>query len=331
MTGGCCVVTTIQEPTPSLRALAPRLAETRTPMIVVGDKKGPARFELPGARFYSLEEQVGLDFRLAKLLPTGHYVRKNLGYLLALRENPAWIFETDDDNAPKPNWQVKAARVAAARTVRQKGWVNVYRCFTGANIWPRGLPLRHARDGAPMAEAESEVHAPIQQLLADGAPDVDAVWRLSVGAEPFAFDGGTAVALARGAWCPFNSQSTWWFPEAYPLLYLPSTCTFRMTDIWRSLVAQRCLWELGGCVAFHAPEVLQERNAHDLMRDFADEVPGYLQNERVADILASLSLRRGAGAVVDNLAACYDALIAQGVLGADERGLVRAWIADLSS
>ena len=48
-----------------------------------------------------------------------------------------------------------------------------------------------------------------------------------------------------------------------------------MTDIWRSFVAQRILQENDWAVLFHAPTVSQERNEHDLMRDFADEVPGY--------------------------------------------------------
>jgi hypothetical protein len=327
--GGCCVITTIQEPTSSLRTLAPRLAEIGTPMIVVGDKKGPARFDLPGATFYSLDDQLALDFRLAKLLPTGHYVRKNLGYLLAFRRSPLWIFETDDDNAPKPNWDPKDARIPA-RMIRHRGWVNVYRCFTAANIWPRGLPLRHARDTAPAGEPEPSVYAPIQQLLADGAPDVDAAWRLSVGNEPFTFDAGPTVALAPGAWCPFNSQATWWFPAAFPLMYLPSTCTFRMTDIWRSLVAQRCLWELGHSVAFHAAEVEQERNAHDLMKDFEDEVPGYLKNEQIARTLDALTLRPGVDALTDNMIRCYEALVATGVLKPEEMQLVRAWIDDLA-
>jgi len=29
------------------------------------------------------------------------------------------------------------------------------------------------------------------------------------------------------------------------LMYLPIKASFRMTDIYRSFVAQRCLWELG--------------------------------------------------------------------------------------
>jgi hypothetical protein len=113
-------------------------------------------------------------------------------------------------------------------------------------------------------------------------------------------------------------------------MYLPSTCTFRMTDIWRSLVAQQCLWELGQGVTFHPPEVDQERNAHDLMRDFEDEVPGYLLNERIARVLAETKLRAGVDGVTDNLVRCYEALVGGGILRKEELGMVRAWVEDLS-
>ena len=55
----------------------------------------------------------------------------------------------------------------------------------------------------------------------------------------------------------------------YPLLYLPAYCSFRMTDIWRSFVAQRIAWENGWRLLFHGPTMEQERNVHDLMKDFA--------------------------------------------------------------
>jgi hypothetical protein len=324
-----CVITTIQPPTPSVHALHARLAQHRIPTIVVGDKKGPAQFDLPGTRFVPLAEQQQLPFTLARLLPTGHYVRKNLSYLLAFAAGATAIYETDDDNAPNAAWSPRTARTTA-RPLHHAGWVNVYRCFTSANIWPRGLPLRHARDTTSYdLRPEQPVESPIQQLLTNVAPDVDAAWRLTVGAEPFAFDPAAtqSVHLAPGAWCPFNSQSTWWFRVAFPLMYLPSTCTFRMTDIWRSLVAQRCLWELGQGVTYHPPEVDQERNAHDLTRDFADEVPGYLHNERIAQTLAALHLTPGDTSA--NLVRCYEALVAASVLAASELDLVGAWVADV--
>jgi hypothetical protein len=321
-----CVITTVQEPTLSVRHMHARLREHDIPLIVVGDKKGPPRFELPGARFVPLEEQAKTNFALAPLLPTGHYVRKNLGYLLAFAAGASAIFETDDDNAPNTHWSPKTLQTTA-RPLAHTGWANVYRCFTDANIWPRGFPLRHARDRTTyLLQPARRVESPIQQLLTNHAPDVDAAWRLTVGAEPFSFASeSAAVLLNPGAWCPFNSQSTWWFRPAFPLMYLPSTCTFRMTDIWRSLVAQRCLWELNQGVTFHPPEVDQERNAHDLMRDFEDEVPGYLLNERIAAVLAGTKLT---GAMTDDLVRCYEALVAGQILRPEELTLVRAWVAD---
>jgi hypothetical protein len=165
--------------------------------------------------------------------------------------------------------------------------------------------------------------------LVDGSPDVDAVWRL-IFDRPFRFQPGPSIALISGVWCPFNSQSTWWWPEAFPLLYLPSCCNFRLTDIWRSLVAQRCVWEWGGAVTFHASEVTQRRNKHNLMRDFQDELPGYLSNDRLRRILEDLPLEAGPDAAGNNLWRCYEALVSQGMFPKKELRLVRAWLEDLA-
>jgi hypothetical protein len=211
--------------------------------------------------------------------------------------------------------------------------VNAYRHFSGEVIWPRGLPLDwiHApiimgdRPGVTLARnAEGAYWCPIQQGLADGSPDVDAIWRLVLDRE-FRFQRADSVCLPPGQWCPFNTQSTWWWPAAYPLLYIPSYCSFRMCDIWKSLVAQRCLWEFDAGLVFHGPEVWQDRNAHQLMRDFADEVPGYLENHRLASVLERSQLRPGCANATDNLIRCYEALIAAKILPAEEMQLVRLW------
>jgi hypothetical protein len=311
--------------------LAEALADCSAPLLVVGDRKGPERFDLPGAEFYSLAQQQRLPFRLARQLPAGHYSRKNLGYLLAIARGARGIYETDDDNMPSADWKPRQL-LTGAQAVAARPWMNVYRAFTDQHVWPRGFPLEclgdpgcHVYDPAAPVTA---VAAPIQQGLADLAPDVDAVWRLALERE-LHFRRGPSLYLPAGTWCPFNSQSTWWFPAAYPLLYLPSHASFRMTDIWRGFVAQRCLWELGYGLVFHAAEVLQQRNPHHLLRDFKDEVPGYLHNGEIARRLAALDLRPGAGAVPDNLARCYECLVAGGFLPDSELPLVRAWLEDL--
>ena len=132
-------------------------------------------------------------------------------------------------------------------------------------------------------------------------------------------------------WCPFNSQTAWWFPAACPLMYLPSFCTFRMTGIWRSFVAQRCLWAMGSALTFHQAEVIQQRNVHNLLKDFEDEVPGYLRNESICEIRENVKLKPGREAVGGNLLRCYEALAGQGIFPKKELQLVRAWLRDLDA
>jgi hypothetical protein len=65
------------------------------------------------------------------------------------------------------------------------------------------------------------------------------------------------------------------------------------------------------------------------MRDFEDEVPGYVNNARIVATLEALSLAAGPAAMADNLLRCYQALIGLGVVGELELPLLRCWLADL--
>jgi hypothetical protein len=159
---------------------------------------------------------------------------------------------------------------------------------------------------------------------------VDAVWRLVLD-RSFDFDSKPGVWLPPRSYCPFNSQTTWWWPDAYPLMYLPSFCSFRMTDIWRSFIAQRCLWELGAGLVFHGPEAYQSRNEHNLLRDFKDEVPGYLANEQICELLNQCMLLPGRENAGANLHTCYQKLVAAGIFPPAEMPLVQAWLEDVAS
>ena len=324
------VVTSIAPPNAVLRALARGSVEHGLEFIVIGDEKSPADFRLEGCRFYGLAEQRELGLRFAEACPTRHYARKNIGYLVALREGAGVIVETDDDNFPGTEFWAERERRRRAPLVTDAGWVNVYRYFTDANIWPRGLPLDRIRTAVPEFEslAEAEADCPIQQGLADENPDVDAIYRLALPL-PQVFRKDRRVALAQNSWSPFNSQNTTWWRDAFPLLYLPAYCSFRMTDIWRSFVAQRISWENGWAVLYHEPTVWQERNEHNLMRDFRDEVPGYLNNSAIAEALDKLPLRAGADRLTENLRVCYEQLVRMELVGREELDLIEAWEADL--
>ncbi|QEF99483.1 hypothetical protein Mal15_35480 [Stieleria maiorica] len=352
------VITTIQRPTDSVIRLAESMAGSGAGLVIAGDTKGPDSFDLSSVdgfesdqlSFLSIDGQLASGFALADLLPTKHYCRKNIGYLHAMRLGATCIYETDDDNAPLDHWTAREEWIDALRFAegrREDGlsnaatWINVYKYFSNELIWPRGLPLDQIRESSvatsvcpstlAKSSGDSAKHwAPIQQGLANGAPDVDAIWRLVLDRD-FDFDDAPSVMLAPGQWCPFNTQTTWWWPAVYPLLYVPSYCPFRMCDIWKSFVAQRCLWELGTGVVFHPSEVVQERNPHNLMSDFKDEVPGYQQNHQIAEALARIELDPGVESVGGNLRRCYATLVDEQIFPENEMQLVDAWLADLKT
>jgi len=324
------VVTSISAPNRALAEIAAGCKQRHHSFWVVGDVPSPPNFHLGGCRFLSIQDQLETGFRSASLCPLRHYARKNIGYLAAIRAGAGILVETDDDNFPTSEFWSPRRKAWEAPVVANAGWINVYQYFSRARIWPRGLPLdavgakarpRHSLPG-------ENCICPIQQGLADGNPDVDAIYRM-VFPLPLQFDRIGALALSSGSWCPFNSQNTTWFPEAFALLYLPAFCSFRMTDIWRSFVAQRIAWENDWSILFHNATVQQQRNDHDLMRDFADEVPGYLHNRRIAEALALLTLGRGPSAIPENLLRCYEALVRMELVGGQEIALVEAWNEDV--
>ena len=324
------VVTSIDGPNKVLRALAQGCGGRGYHFIVIGDEASPAEFHIEGCDFYSLERQRQTGLKFARSCPTRHYARKNIGYLLAIRNGASTIIETDDDNIPYQEFWSWRQRVQSAAVVENGGWVNIYRYFTDQHIWPRGFPLEQVRKQAPEYKLLTlrDVNCPIQQGLANDNPDVDAVYRLTLPL-PQRFRKGRRVALSGGSWCPFNSQNTAWWPDVFELLYLPSYCSFRMTDIWRSFIAQRIAWLNGWSTLFHEPTMRQERNVHNLLRDFNDEVPGYLHNSQICQALQDLPLEPGIEKIADNLKVCYEKLVSMSLIGAEELQLLDAWLEDI--
>jgi hypothetical protein len=104
-----------------------------------------------------------------------------------------------------------------------------------------------------------------------------------------------------------------------------------MTDIWRSFVAQRIAAANGWHILFHEATVWQERNEHNLMRDFADETVGYLNNARIRSDLAALDLAPGLDKIPDHMRRCYKSMVDLGVVGTEELPLLDAWLADLAT
>jgi hypothetical protein len=313
-----------------LQQLARGCSEREYQFIVIGDQASPAEFHIDGCDFYGLKKQKQTKLKFAQLCPTGHYARKNIGYLIAIRDGASTIIETDDDNIPYQQFWNKRQRIQNVSVLQNGGWVNVYRYFTDQNIWPRGFPLQQL-EGQPSPYESLDLmvsDCPIQQGLTDDNPDVDAVYRLVLPL-PQTFRKERRIALTNGSWCPFNSQNTTWWPDAFELLYLPSHCSFRMTDIWRSFIAQRIAWLNDWAILFHEPTMRQERNVHNLLRDFNDEIHGYLNNSEICKALESLPLESGVEKIGDNLKVCYKKLVSMSLIGREELQLLDAWLEDI--
>ena len=321
------IITSISAPNAVMKSIAEESLKQHMDFIVIGDVNTPADFKLNGCRYFSINEQEKLNFNLAKILPKKHYSRKNLGYLLSKDQNI--IIETDDDNFPRSEFWNPRKKNVMANIVLGKNWTNVYKYFSQLHVWPRGFPLECLASPQPQLEKNLQsVFCPIQQGLADENPDVDAVYRMTLKL-PLNFENRSPVAIGEKTWCPFNSQNTTWHKEAFPLLYLPSFCSFRMTDIWRSFIAQRIAWTCGWHILFHNSTVWQERNEHNLLKDFEDEIPGYMNNFKICRLLEDLDLRYGFENISENLIRCYTLMTENNFIDREEMKLVQAWIKDI--
>lgn len=312
-----CIITTINEPTNAVQKLYELFGNN---LIIVGDLKTPKDWDYNGIS--PINEPSKL------YAPNNHYARKNLGYLYAIKNGAKLIYDTDDDNIPNDSFVIRDSNVLSYNSFASDGWFNVYKFFNIENLWPRGFPLKLIKKLSSYKEFIHSQNSSIQQGVSDGEPDIDAIARLVFNSDT-TFKEDRSIYLENDTWCPFNSQSTWWFPKAFPLMYLPITASFRMTDIWRSFIAQRCLWEIGEGVTFHSPaEVYQKRNEHDLLKDFTDEISGYLNNESIVRILRNLELKKGVDYVGDNLLLCYKELVNNGIFQQEELNSVSEWIND---
>ncbi len=322
------VITSIAPPNTVLQGYAAACSKQGIHFIVIGDTKSPSDFKLDGCHFFSIEQQLKMSFQTAQITPTKHYARKNIGYLEAIQNGATTIIETDDDNLPYASFWEQRKKTWEVDFIEQKGWLNIYNLFTPKKIWPRGYPLEFIHQIATESGSPKTIDCPIQAGLANQEPDVDAVYRLVIG-EEVTFEDRAPIVLGKHTWCPFNSQNTTWFKEAFPLLYLPATCSMRMTDIVRGFVAQRIAWANDWYIQFHKATVYQERNEHNLIHDFKGEISGYLNNDKIVKALSELELIPND--CFTNLDRCYQCLVELEIVTIEELDILKAWKNDLNS
>jgi hypothetical protein len=324
--GKWIVVTTINYPSPALKKLA---ALKDWHLVVVGDEKTPKDWKLDNCVFLSIEDQRSLDYEIIKHLPKNHYSRKNIGYLFAISRGAEVIYETDDDNELIDGIVTLSAEDDLVEiSAPGKSAVNVLAYFGQPSVWPRGFPLEHVADSQNyQTKTLSKQRCGVIQGLVDKDPDVDAIFRLTQHREVY-FDKKAPAVLPKDVFCPFNTQNTVFSRDAFWGLLIPTTTSFRVCDIWRSYIVQRLLWDADLRLCFTSPTAIQERNQHNLLRDFEDEQDLYLKSGRLIQFL--LNWKSEGSNLSDSMIHLTRALVNAGFLGKAEITMLQAWISDLT-
>jgi hypothetical protein len=316
------VITSIFEPSKAIKLFS-KLKDWK--VVVVADKKTPSNWKYKNVIFLSVEDQKKLPFRIIKKLPWNCYSRKMIGYLYAMMNGADIIAESDDDNEPIKNWGALPINNDFDVAVR-KGFINVYKYFTNKTIWPRGFPLEDITKLDNKKTIRKNIKIGVWQFLANGSPDVDAIYRL-VDNSNVIFNDRKPLVLSDNSICLFNSQNTFFKKETFPLMYLPSYVSFRSTDIFRGLIAQPIMWSQNCFLGFGKATVIQNRNKHNLLNDFKEEIPVYLNSKKIVDISQKCTNKNIS--VYDNLISVYKGLYKENLILKEELGVLKDWIIDV--
>jgi hypothetical protein len=301
-------------------------------LVCVGDLKTPKNWDVKNVDYVSPKMQEKLFPKFSKIFPWNMYARKDFGYLYAIKNGAKVVCDTDDDVFPYENFPLEIKENKKAHILNGKKFINIYKYFLKKThkdlIWARGFPLEFIRDQEGIKGKDGNVYAPIQNSVIDQNSDFDAIYR-------FVFDKWVDLkksgefALEKGCYAPVNSQNTFTFKEAFPLLYLPVTAGFRMEDISRGYIAQRILWEIGAKMLFTYPTAYtSNRNAHNYLNDFKLEIPVFTKTKLLVDILDSLSLDKD---ITKSLIKVYKELVKREFFPKEELIFVTAWVQEMEN
>ena len=168
-------------------------------------------------------------------------------------------------------------------------------------------------------------------MTANDDATVDAIFRLTRTLPVDFARAGAIVALAPGVYSPWNAQATLWRGSALWGSLLSITVPGRVSDIWRSYVVERLLWEVDRTVAFVSPFVTQYRNAHSYMKDFAEESDLYVKTTPLLAVLSGWTSPARSASLADAFIDIYHHLHRADIVGRLDVEVARAWVADLNA
>ena len=336
------VVTTINAPTPSIYELL-KLPEPWK-IVIIGDSKSKdetwEEFKTSNKLIYlSLKNQQNLCYNMTKYIPTKSYTRKNIGYLYAIQNGAKEIYETDDDNQfikSFNDYNFNNNSFIAYAKSDPKIMINPYSYFGQPTIWPRGYRLsdigkNNKNKFGYTISNHINSYPLIYQGLANGDPDVDAIFRLTRAKTNkkinITFYDMENLLYFPGNYIPTNSQNTRFNYKVFPALCLPTTVAFRVCDIWRGFLIERFAWGYNGTVMFHSATVYQDRNIHDYFLDYVDESDLYNSLDKLLKVLNSdFDTKNNPGLFLIKL---IESLVKKNILKKNDYYMYKAYLKDL--
>jgi hypothetical protein len=263
------VTTTIYEPSESIKKFNDMKDWT---LIIAGDLKTPHESFKDMKGYLHPDEQEKLYPELSSKIGWNCIQRRNISLLHAYKLGADIIAIVDDDNIPLDGW---GENLLIGKEITCK----VYTCLdcpvfdplsatNYKHLWHRGFPIKYIHKKNNIEFRYETFKPSIQADLWNGDPDVDAICRMEH--SPSCKFNDEDFPYAATQFSPFNSQNTFMLREVIPH-FLCFTDVGRMDDIFGSYYTQ----SKGFRVIYNKASVYQDRNNHNLITDFENEILGY--------------------------------------------------------
>ena len=269
--------TTINPPTKALKLFA---KNKNCKLIVALDKKSK-RFNLKNTVVLSTKYQEKKWPKLSKLIGWNCIQRRNFAILEAYNRGAEVIALIDDDNIPYKNWFKNIyvdKKINCKEILTNKKIFDPVGYTNHSNLWHRGLPLELVNNRKYKIGKKNLIRPDIQANFWNGDPDIDAVCRMIFRPE-CNFKKNLFPFFSKKI-SPFNSQNTL-ISRKVVRDYFLFPHIGRMDDIWASFYVTSKNYK----VIYNEPTVYQQRNVHNLIKDFKDEYIGYTNSLNLVEDL----------------------------------------------
>ena len=269
--------TTINPPTKALKNFA---KNKNCKLIVALDKKSK-KFNLKDSVILSTKYQEKKWPKLSKLIGWNCIQRRNFAILEAYERGAQIIGLIDDDNIPYSNWfkniyvnkNFKCDEIKINKPIFDPvGYTNY------SNLWHRGMPLEYVNGRKYLQLKKSNIKPDVQANFWNGDPDIDAVCRMVL--KPQCNFKKNKFPFFSNKISVFNSQNTLITRKVVKDYFLFPHIG-RMDDIWASFYVTSKKYR----IVYNEPTVYQQRNAHNLLKDFKDEYIGYANSSSLVESL----------------------------------------------